>query len=138
VLYVSTITINEDTKGEYTAAIWQGPVPEDLKLHHWLNTGSDTPQMLLIWEAGEQAAAWVEEIFTTFGTISTTPAQDATPGLMTCWHRDLDGFAGFFRSLGVPEASIEAEMDVRRRGMAARTRAEAVEAGRAWSRQQTN
>jgi hypothetical protein len=136
-LYVSTITLREATVGEYLAAAWQGSVPDGLVLHRWLGVGTDNAEMLLIWEATPEAAAWVTELFTTFGTITTRPARDATPGLATCWARDLTGFGEFLRTAGVAETEIDSALDVRQRGMSAGSRDEAVEAGRAWARHKT-
>jgi hypothetical protein len=134
--YVSTVRLSRDTTAEYMAAVWQGPVPGDLVLHHWIRVGAgDPPEMLMVWDGGPEAAAWVSDLFGEFGDITTRDGRDSTQGLATCLARDLQGFAEYLRHLGTAEAEIESQLEVRRRGMTAATRSAAVQSGRAWFEQ---
>lgn len=117
---------------EFLAGLWQGDVPADLVLHRWLYVDTDPREMVLVWEGGEEAQGWVERSFGDFGTLTSESITDATGGLAACLARDLDGFGGWLRTRGTPEAEITAQLDVRRRGLEAPTREEALAGGRDW------
>ena len=122
---------------EFLASLWQGPVPEDLRLHRWLYVDGDPRQMVLIWEGGELARQWVERCFGSFGEITAETVTDNTPGLAACLARDLDGFGEWLRQRGDrSEDEIVVQLDVRRRGLQASSHQEAIEAGQAWAREQ--
>jgi hypothetical protein len=61
---------------------------------------------------------------------------DSTGGLAACLARDLDGFGEWMRSRGGDEGEIVAQLDLRRRGLEAGSRDEALAAGRAWRAEQ--
>lgn len=121
---------------EFLAGLWQGDVPEDLVLQRWLYVDADPREMVLLWEGGEAAERWIRRSFGEFGTLTVESVTDATGGLAACLSRDLEGFGEWMRSRGSPEAEIVTQLDVRRRGLQASSRDEALDAGRAWSREQ--
>jgi hypothetical protein len=122
---------------EFLASLWQGPVPEDLVLHRWLYLEGVPREMVLIWEGGDAARAWVEQAFGEFGVLTSEVVTDATPGLAACLDRDLEGFGEWMRSRGTGEDELTRQLDVRRRGLEAATHEEALAAGREWAGEQT-
>lgn len=132
-LYLSRFQPDPSRSGEFLACLWQGPVPADLTLHRWLYVGEGPKEMVLFWEGGDEAKAYVEQAFGDFGSLSTEPVTDATPGLQACLDRDLDGFGRWLSQRGTPPAQVERQLDVRRRGLQAASREEAASAGRAWT-----
>jgi hypothetical protein len=121
---------------EFLAGLWQGEVPSDLVLHKWLYVDTDPRQMVLVWEGGEDAERWIQQSFGEFGTLTSEPVTDSTGGLAACLARDLDRFGEWMRSRGTFESDIVTQLDVRRRGLQAVTRDEALAAGRAWRSEQ--
>jgi hypothetical protein len=93
--------------------------------------------MVLIWEGGEEARQWVQRCFGSFGDLQAEIVTDSTPGLAACVARDLDGFGQWLRNRGSGEEDIARQLDVRRRGFLASSPEAAIEAGRAWAREQT-
>ena len=121
---------------EFLASLWQGPVPEDLSLRQWLYVDSDPREMVLLCDCDEPGQAWVERCFGSFGTLTADNVTDATPGLAACLDRRLEEFGDWLRARGSGEDEIARQLDVRQRGLQAGTPDEAVEAGRAWAREQ--
>jgi hypothetical protein len=119
--------------GAFLACLWQGPVPDDLVLHRWLYLEGEPRSMALLWEGGDDAGAWVDRSFGSFGTLSTTAVTDATGGLAACLERDLDAFGAWLRARGSSDAEVDRALDVRRRGLHAATQHEAAAAGRGWA-----
>jgi hypothetical protein len=121
---------------EFLAGLWQGDVPPDLVLHRWLYVESDLRQMVLVWEGGAEAERWIQRAFGEFGTLTSESVTDTTGGLAACLARDLDAFGEWMRARGSTEDEITVQLDVRRRGLEASSRAEALAAGRAWRAEQ--
>jgi hypothetical protein len=121
---------------EFLAGLWQGEVPSDLVLHKWLYVDTDPRQMVLLWEGGEEAERWIQQSFGEFGTLTSESVTDSTGGLAACLARDLDGFGEWLRSHGRGESEIVNQLDVRRRGLEAISRDDALAAGRAWRAEQ--
>jgi hypothetical protein len=132
-LYLSRFQPEPSRSAEFLACLWQGQVPADLTLHRWLYVGEGPKEMVLFWEGGEAAKAYVEKAFGDFGTLSTQPVTDATPGLQACLERDLDAFGRWLSERGTPAAQVDRQLDVRRRGLQSTSREEAAAAGRAWA-----
>jgi hypothetical protein len=133
VLALSRLQPDPTRLGEFLACLWQGPVPDSFTMHKWLYLGDEARSMLLLWEGDEAARSYVDQVFGSYGVLSTEAVTDATPGLRACLSRDLDGFGAWLASRGTPPAEVDRQLDVRRRGLHARTPAEAAAAGRAWS-----
>jgi len=136
VMYASRFRPDPASTAEFLAGLWQGPAPSDLVLHRWLYFEGEPRQMLLIWEGGETARAWVEECFGRFGVLTTETVTDSTPGLAACLDRDLEGFGQWLRERSTPEEEIARQLDVRRRGLGAGSMDEARARGRAWAAEQ--
>jgi hypothetical protein len=136
VLYLYRFRPDSSRFAEFLANLWQGPVPEDLRLHRWLYVDSEPRQMVLIWEGGDEARRWVQRCFGTFGELTAETITDSTPGLAACLERDLDAFGQWLRDRGSSEVDIARQLDVRRRGLEASSPEAAVEAGQAWAREQ--
>jgi hypothetical protein len=121
---------------EFLASLWEGPIPSDLRLHRWLYVDGDPREMVLVWEGDEPARQWVDRAFGSFGSLSGETVTDATPGLAACLDRDLDTFGEWLRARGSDDEEVAPQLDVRRRGLQARSHDEAVRAGRAWAEEQ--
>ena len=122
---------------EFFACLWQGPLPPDLRLHQWLYLPGEPRAMLLVWEGGPDAHAFIERAFGSFGELRTETVTDATPGMAAAFARDLDAFGDFLRqSTGASEAHVAAQLDLRRRGLEAPDLSAAAAAGRQWQAEQ--
>ena len=84
VLYLYRFQPEPGRTAEFLATLWQGPIPEDLRLHRWLYVDGEPRQMVLLWEGEEPARQWVERAFGSFGTLTAETVTDATPGLAAC------------------------------------------------------
>ena len=132
-LHVTRFTPDPTRFAEFIACLWQGPVPDNLVLHHWLYLPGEPRSMLLVWEGDAEGDAYVARCFGSFGTLRSEAVTDATPGLAACFDRDLDAFGRFLEgSRLTPEDEIAAQLDLRRRGFEAATFEDAAAAGRAW------
>jgi hypothetical protein len=89
--------------------------------------------MVMIWEGGPDAEAFVARAFGGFGQIETHAVTDATPGMALAIARDLDGFERWMSERGAAPAEIARQIDLRRRGKQAPDLAAAAAAGRAWA-----
>jgi hypothetical protein len=132
-LHVSRFRPDQTRTAEFLACLWQGPVPESLKLREWLYVEGTPRSMVLVWEGDEAAGAYIEQAFGGFGDLTTETVTDATPGLGACLARDLDGFGAWLAARGEPPVEVDRQLDVRRRGLHASSQAAAAEAGRAWN-----
>jgi hypothetical protein len=132
-LHVSRLTPDADRMAEFVAGLWQGALPDDLVLHRWIYLEGATRQMLLIWEGGDAAAAWVAERFGSFGTFTSEEATNGTGGLAACFARDLEGFGQWMRdNRGASGEALAAELELREGGLHADSFADAVQLGREW------
>jgi hypothetical protein len=120
---------------EFLAGLWHGDVPPDLILHEWLYVDIEPREMVLLWEGGEEAERWVDRSFAEFGTLTCEPVTNSTPGLAACLDRNLEQFGTWMRSRGSSESEIISQLDLRRRGLEARSREEAISAGRSWAKE---
>jgi hypothetical protein len=119
--------------GEWLACLWQGPAPADLVIRGWFYLPGEPRGMIMLWDGGDAAEAFVARAFGGFGAIETHVVADATPGMALAIARDLEGFADWMSARGAPEGEIANQVDLRRRGREAHTQQEAAAEGRAWA-----
>jgi hypothetical protein len=119
--------------GEWLACLWQGPAPADLVVRQWLYLPGEPRRMVMLWDGGHEAQAYVERAFGGFGRLETQVVTDATPGMVHAIARDLKGFEQWMRERGASAEEVDRQVDLRRRGKSAADQAAAVAAGRAWS-----
>lgn len=135
--HVSHFSITPERFAPWIAALWQGPAPAGVHVHCYvhLDPGDDgSHRMLVVWDCDDPAGlAPMEQAFSQFGTFVTEPGRIATAGLAAAFERDLDAFRSVLSSRDAPEAAIERELDLRRRGFRAETQADAITAGEAWA-----
>jgi len=132
-LHVSRLIPDADRMAEFVAGLWQGALPDDLVLHRWIYLEASPRQMLLIWEGGDTAAAWVAERFGSFGTLTSEDATDGTGGLTACFARDLAGFGQWMRdNRGASDETVAAELELRDGGLRTGSFEDAVQSGREW------
>jgi hypothetical protein len=117
--------------GEWLACLWQGPSPADLVIRHWLYLPGEPRGMVMLWEGGADAEAFVARAFGGFGTIETQVVTDATPGMALAIARDLDGFEQWMNARGATPEDTARAIDLRRRGMLAPDQAAAAVEGKA-------
>ncbi len=118
--------------GDWLACLWQGPAPADLVIRGWYYLQGEPRGMIMIWEGGEAAEAYVARAFGGFGQITTQIVEDATPGLAHAIARDLDAFGDWMQGRGAAPEMIARQIDLRRRGKAAVTQEAALAEGKAW------
>lgn len=136
-LLTSLFTPSPGRPGALVAALWQGATPPGLVVQRWLYLGQPTEKMLLVWQvADDDERAWLEARMAPFGELQTWVTDDATPGMATAMARDFDGFGEFLRGRGTPEPAIEAQLDVRRRGLESGSVDEAAAAAAEWAKEQ--
>jgi hypothetical protein len=122
---------------EFLACLWQGTLPPDLRLHKWLYLPGEPRAMLLVWEGGPDAQAYIDRAFGSFGELRSESVTDATPGMAAAFARDLNAFGDFLReSQGASESHLAAQLDLRRRGLEAPDLEAAAAAGRQWKAEQ--
>jgi hypothetical protein len=136
VLYLSRFRPDPNRTAEFLACLWQGPVPDTLRLYRWLYVDGSPREMAILWEGDDAAAGFVRRSFGDFGELVTEAVADATPGLEACFERDLSAFGRWLAGRGTAPADVARQLDVRRRGLEAASRDEAVAAGRAWAAEQ--
>jgi hypothetical protein len=134
--YLSRFKPDATRSAEFLACLWQGEVPESFTLQRWLYIGSPPRGMFISWEGDDAALAWVDRSFGGFGELQHEVVTDATPGLAACVERDLDAFGAWLASRSTAPEQIEAQLDIRRRGLEAATQEEAAAAGRTWAGEQ--
>jgi hypothetical protein len=136
-LELTHFTPDPDRFAEFIACLWQGPVPDDLRLHKWLYLPGEPRAMMVLWEGGSEAHGYMERAFGSFGQIRSEAVTDATPGLAAAFDRDLNAFGEYLRRSGqMPEAAIAGQLDLRRRGLEAVDQEAAAAAGQQWQAEQ--
>ena len=131
-LFHTTFKPDPARTNEWLACLWQGPAPADLKVRTWLGLGGDPRTMVLVWEGGPEAEAFVERVFGGFGDVETKQANEST-GMASAFARDLDAYEKMVRDRGLDPKEIARQLDLRRRGMGAPDAAAAIAAARAWA-----
>jgi hypothetical protein len=119
--------------GEWLACLWQGPAPADLVIRQWLYLEGEPRGMIMLWDGGEAAEAYVARAFGGFGALTTQVVSDATPGMVHAIARDLDAFGDWMRGRGAPAEEVARQVDLRRRGKTAASQDAALAQGRAWA-----
>jgi hypothetical protein len=119
--------------GEWLACLWQGPAPADLVIRQWLYLPGEPRSMIMVWDGGAEAEAFVERAFGGFGRIETQVVTDATPGMAFAIARDLEAFDAWMTERGASRAEIDRQIDLRRRGKLAPSQEAAAAAGKAWA-----
>src|ERR1700722_6921994 len=97
---------------EFLASLWQGPVPDDFRLHRWLYVDGDPREMVLLWEGEESAREWVRMAFGSFGSLDTEGVTDSTAGLAACVERDLEAFGEWLRGRGTGGGGMANQLEV--------------------------
>jgi len=132
-LHHSTFRPDPARIGEWLACLWQGPAPADLVIRQWLYLPGEPRGMIMMWEGGQEAEAFVERAFGGFGEIETHAVTDATPGMAHAIARDLEAFDAWMTERGAPRAEIDRQLDLRRRGKLAASQEAAAAEGKAWA-----
>ena len=132
-LFVSIVHPDEGRAGEWIAALWQGPGPENAIVRQWLYLPGSPRRMMMVWEGDEAAKAFVDRTFGDFCRVETEIVTDATTGMQCAFARDLDGFEKWMTERGDSPETIRRWVDLRRRGRDASSLTEALAAARAWT-----
>ena len=138
-LFISHFTSDRERDPELWAVIWNANAPPTLTLHAAYNLGDD--RRLFIWE-GESAADFTYmDRFNQVGRLETSPAFDRTAGWRAAFAQDLDAFraevsGGPGSASRPPNQRTERGIELRRRGMEARTIEAAKRAARQWQAEQ--
>jgi hypothetical protein len=139
-LHVSRFIPDSSRMAEWLACLWQGPVPDGLRLERWLylqdQRGGALRGMLVIWEGDDEATAYMERAFGGFGELTTEIVVDNTAGLAAAFARDLDEFGAVMARQGMTPEQIASATDLRRRGKDAGSQEDAAAAARAWQAEQ--
>jgi hypothetical protein len=138
-LFVSIFTSDRERDPELWAVIWNAKAPPTLKLHAAYNLGDD--RRLFIWEGESAADVTYMDRFNQVGRLETAPAFDRTGGWRAAFAQDLDAFraevsSGPGAASRPPNQRTERAIELRRRGMEARTIEAAKRAARAWQAEQ--
>ena len=138
-LYVSLFTSDRERDPELWAVIWNAKAPSTLKLHGAYNLGDN--RRIFIWEGETAADLRYMDRFNTVGRLETTPAFDRTDGWRCAFQQDLDRFRALVSSpagaSGRPENQrSERAIELRRRGIEARSIEAAKRAAREWQAEQ--
>jgi hypothetical protein len=129
-LFVSIFTSDRARDPELWATIWQGAPPPSISLIGAYNLGND--RRIFIWEGQSAIDLQFMDRFNEVGVLQTFPAFDRTAGWRFAFTKDLNGFRQYLS--GRP--NVEANVDLRRRGMEAPNRRAARRAAREWNREQ--
>jgi hypothetical protein len=78
------------------------------------------------------------DLFNGIGVLETTPAFDRTSGWQFAFAGDIDGFRASLESRGARGRGLEAAIDLRTRGLNAKTTAAARRAAREWAAEQAD
>jgi hypothetical protein len=138
-LFVSLFTSDRERDPELWAVIWNAKAPPTLKLLGAYNLSDD--RRVFIWEGEGVADLAYMDRFNQVGRLETSPAFDRTAGWRCAFAQDLEGF----RALGArgegaasrgPNQRGERAIDLRRRGIEARSIDGAKRAAREWQAEQ--
>jgi hypothetical protein len=138
-LYVSLFTSDRERDPELWAVIWNAKAPPTLKLHGAYNLSDN--RRIFVWEGETVADLQYMDRFNSVGRLETTPAFDRTAGWRCAIGQDLEGFRALVSS-GTGAASrpanqrSERAIDLRRRGVEARSIEAAKRAAREWQSEQ--
>ena len=138
-LYVSIFTSDRERDPELWAVIWNAKAPPTLKLLGAYNVADN--RRVFIWEGETVADLRYMDRFNEIGRLETAPAFDRTAGWRCAFAQDLEGFRALVTS---PDGAAarganqrgERALELRRRGMQARTIEAAKRAARAWQAEQ--
>jgi len=133
--FLSRFSVDDARQHEWIACLWQGSVPASMTVRSWLYLPGEPRTVLLIWDGDDDARRWVDRTFGPFGRLHTEQVADATPGMAMAVDRDLVGFERWLRTQDVIEMTADEQrrqVELRRRGSAAASPAEAIEAARQW------
>jgi hypothetical protein len=135
-LFVSTLTSDRSLDPELWAVIWQAKAPPTLTLRGAYNLGDN--RRIFIWEGESAADLQFMDLFNGIGVLETTPAFDRTSGWQFAFAGDIDGFRASLESRGARGRGLEAAIDLRTRGLNAKTTAAARRAAREWAAEQAD
>jgi hypothetical protein len=138
-LFVSILTSERERDPELWAVIWNAKAPPTLKLHGAYNLGDN--RRLFVWEGESVADLQYMDRFNSVGRLETTPAFDRTSGWRCAFSQDLDGFRSLVTTregaAGRPaNQRSERAIELRRRGIEARTIEAAKRTAREWQAEQ--
>jgi hypothetical protein len=133
-LFVSTFTSDRSLDPELWAVIWQARPPSTLALHAAYNLGDN--RRIFVWEGSTPADLQFMDLFNEIGVLQTSPAFDRTTGWQFAFAGDIDGFRASLEGRGMRGSRLEAMIDLRSRGVRARTTAAARRAAREWVTEQ--
>jgi hypothetical protein len=134
-LYVSMFTSERERDPELWAVIWNAKAPATLTLHGAYNL-SDNRRMF-VWEGETVEDLQYMDRFNAIGRLETTPAFDRTAGWRCAFAQDLESFRALVTSREGAGARPENQrseraIDLRRRGVEARSIEAAKRAAREW------
>jgi hypothetical protein len=133
-LFVSILTSDRSLDPELWALIWHAKPPSTLTLHGAYNLGDN--RRVFIWEGSTPADLQFMDLFNEIGVLETSPAFDRTTGWQFAFVGNLDGFRESLEARGVRGPRLEAMMDLRARGVNAKTTGAARRAAREWVAEQ--
>jgi hypothetical protein len=133
-LFISTLTSERALDPELWAVVWQAKAPPTLKLLGAYNLSDN--RRIFIWEGETAADLQFMDVFNEIGVLQTTPAFDRTKGWQFAFAGDIEGFRANLEARVGPGRRLEAAIDLRTRGLNARTTAAARKAAREWAREQ--
>jgi hypothetical protein len=130
VLFISVLTSERSLDPELWAVVWQAKAPPTLKLLGAYNLSDN--RRIFIWEGDTTADLQFMDVFNEIGVLQTTPAFDRTSGWQFAFAGDIAGFRAGLEARGTQGRRLEAAIDLRTRGLNARTTAAARKAAREW------
>ena len=138
-LFVSIFTSDRERDPELWAVIWNAKAPPTLTLHGAYNVADN--RRVFIWEGETVADLRYMDRFNEIGRLETAPAFDRRARWRCAFAQDLEGFRALITTPGGAAARGanqrgERAIDLRRRGMEARTIEAAKRAAREWQAEQ--
>jgi len=138
-LYVSIFTSDRERDPELWAVVWNAQAPPTLTLHGAYNLSDN--RRVFIWVGESAADLRYMDRFNHVGRLETTPAFDRTDGWRCAFAQDLEAFRALVTSAQgagsrPPNQRSEQSIDLRRRGIEARTVEAAKRAAREWQQEQ--
>lgn len=131
-LFHSRFQPDPDRFNEWMACLWQGPAPADIKMRMWIRLQGEPMTMILLWEGGAEAEAFIERTFGRFGKLETSAGVEANEGMVAAFARDLPAFEQMMHKRGADPAEVARQVDLRRRGMEAPDQPSAIAAIADW------